>query len=80
MAKYLDDAALGITTHAQCHVQSDGTRRNHIDVLNLVLAHLHDGALSKTLFYFLHCRLQCLHLLLFRRQIRIFFLFLCHKY
>ena len=59
----LDDAAAGITSHAQRVVQTDGAGGDDLDVLNVVVAQLHDGTAAEGLADFIHCYLQGLELL-----------------
>ena len=71
-----DNASARITSYAQGEIKRDAARRNHFDLLHLLVTQFHDGALTETLLYFFHGHLKRfqLLLLLFAGQ----YFFLCH--
>ena len=48
----LDDTAFRESADAQCRVQTDGSGGNDIHLLDVRLAHAHDGAFSERFFEF----------------------------
>ena len=54
----LDDASAGITAHAQGIVQADGACGDDLDVLDVVVAQLHDRPAAESFAYLVHSHLQ----------------------
>ena len=77
-----DDTAAGITAYTQGHVQSDGAGGDDFHLLDVVVAHFHDGAFSEALFYLVHGGLQGFQLFAVGRcgtfVFKIQFVFFCH--
>ena len=67
-----DDTSLGVSAHAQRHVERDGARRDDGDVGNLRAVHPHDGALAEVLLYLFHNRVEHFEL------VRVHLSFFCH--
>ena len=54
----LDDASAGQTTDAQCHIQGNRPRRDHLDGSATFLAQAHDRALAKVALDLGQCGLE----------------------
>ena len=62
----LDDASLGIASHAEGGVQSDTACGDDFHILYLFFAHSHDATLAEVLLYLRHGSLQRLQFLFLR--------------
>ncbi len=67
-----DDAAFGVSAHAQGYVQRDRARRDDRNVVHFRAVHPHDRPLAEVLLYLFHHCVQDLQL------VRIRLYFLCH--
>ena len=68
----LDDAAFGVSSDAECHVEGYGSRRDDRDIVHFGAVHAHDRAFSEVLLYFLHHRVEHFELVRVNRY------FFCH--
>ena len=50
----LDDTSAGISSYAKSHIQADGTCGNNLYLFDTLVAHFHDRAFTKALFYLVH--------------------------
>ena len=73
----LDDTSPWITAYAQCIVESDTTRRNYLDILDVLIAEFHDRALAEVFLNLRHGCLEGFQFSLVGGQFALFYLF-CH--
>jgi hypothetical protein len=77
----LDDTSAGISSHTKSHIEADGTCGNNFYLFDAFVAHFHDRAFTKALFYLVHGSLQGFQFFA-RCQIaaifKIQFVFFCH--
>ena len=66
-------------TYAQGHIEGDTSSRNHLYILNVLVAKLHDRSLTEVFLYLGHGSLKGLQLTLVGVQGSfLYFVFLCH--
>ena len=76
----LNDASLGVASHAQCSVQRNRSRGNHVYRYYRLVAHAHNAAFAKVFLYLRHSGLQGFQFLLLRGQCFTRSFFFCHSY
>ena len=74
-----NDSSLGVAAYAQGHIEGDTSSRNHLYILNVLVAKLHDRSLTEVFLYLGHGSLKGLQLTLVGVQGSfLYFVFLCH--
>ena len=72
-----NDASTRIPSYTKCSIQAYTACRYHLNILNMLVAKLHNTSFTEVFFYFRHGCLKCFELFILRIS-SLFHFFLCH--